>query len=86
MLHAIIQMEVFPTQVDLRRLDPSRNMRRFYRLSIQRDLFGRASLLREWGRIGTRGQSMVETHDDEGRAINALMRLAAQKQRRGYGP
>lgn len=84
MLHAVIQIEVFPTRVDLRRLDPSCNMRRFYRLSIQRDLFGRASLLREWGRIGTRGQSLVETHDDEGRAINALMRLAAQKQRRGY--
>ncbi len=46
--------------------------------------FGRASLVREWGRIGSRGQMMVETHPDEGRAINALMKLARAKQRKGY--
>jgi predicted DNA-binding WGR domain protein len=80
------QHEIFPTALDLRRIDVLRNMRRFYRMSVQRDLFGRASLVREWGRIGTRGQSLVESHDDEGRAVNALMRLAAQKRRRGYGP
>jgi len=80
------QRELFPTAMDLRRIDVLRNMRRFYRMSVQRDLFGRASLVREWGRIGTRGQSLVESHDDEGRAVNALMRLAAQKRRRGYGP
>ena len=67
-----------------RRIDPARNMRRFYRLSVQRDLFGRASLVREWGRIGFRGQMMVETHPDEGKAITALMKLAAVKKRRGY--
>ena len=30
------------------------------------------------------GQSLIERHDDEGKAITSLMRLAAQKQRRGY--
>jgi predicted DNA-binding WGR domain protein len=40
--------------------------------------------VREWGRIGFRGQLMVETHADEGKAITALMRLAAVKKRRGY--
>lgn len=74
------------TSLSLRRIDSSRNMQRFYRMSIQRDLFGRASLVREWGRIGTRGQSLVESHDDEDEAINSLLRLAAQKQRRGYSP
>ncbi len=44
----------------------------------------RASLVREWGRIGFRGQMMVETHPDEGKAITALMKLAAVKKRRGY--
>ena len=78
------QMEVFPTTVDLKRIDPSLNMRRFYRMSVQRDLFGRTSLVREWGRIGFRGQMMVETHPDEGNAITALMKLAAVKKRRGY--
>lgn len=78
------QMEVFPTTVDLKRIDPSLNMRRFYRMSVQPDLFGGACLVREWGRIGFRGQMMVETHPDEGNAITALMKLAGVKKRRGY--
>ena len=57
MYHSPIQLDVFPTDVQMRRIDPARNMRRFYRLSIQPDLFGGASLVREWGRIGARGSS-----------------------------
>ena len=72
-----VQLEIFPTTLDLRRIDLALNMRRYYRLSVQRDLFGRACLIREWGRIGARGQSLIESHEDEGR-------LAAHKQRRGY--
>lgn len=78
------QMEVFPTTVDLKRVDPSLNMRRFYRMSVQPDLFGGACLVREWGRIGFRGQMLIEQHPDEGRAVTALMKLAATKTRRGY--
>ena len=78
------QMEVFPTTVDLKRIDPSLNMRRFYRMSVQPDLFGGACLVREWGHIGLRGQMLIEQHDDEGRAVNALMKLSATKKRRGY--
>ena len=84
MYHSPIQLDVFPTDVQMRRIDPARNMRRFYRLSVRCDLFGRASLVREWGRIGFRGQMLVEGHPDEGAAINALMRLASVKQKRGY--
>lgn len=84
MYHSAIQLDVFPTDVQMRRIDAARNMRRFYRLRVQRDLFGCASLVREWGRIGFRGQMMIETHPDEGKAITALMKLAAMKKRRGY--
>ena len=84
MCDLVSQCEAFPKALVLSRIDLSRNMRRFYRMSIQSDLFGRASLVREWGRIGTRGQSLVESHDDEGAAMNSLVRLAAVKQRRGY--
>ncbi|MFV0303804.1 MAG: WGR domain-containing protein, partial [Paracoccus sp. (in: a-proteobacteria)] len=65
------QLEVFPTAVDLKRIDPSLNMLRFYRMSVQPDLFGGVSLVRDWGRIGYRGQILVAQHDDEGRAGNA---------------
>ena len=78
------QLEVFPTCLHLQRVDPARNMRRFYSLTIQRDLFGGASLVRIWGRIGTRGRKLVDTHPDEGRAITALLVLADAKRCRGY--
>ena len=84
MLEGPQQLDVFPTVIDLKRIDPALNMRRFYRMSIQRDLFGGACLIREWGRIGFRGQQMVEQHADEGLAVNSLMRLVREKKRRGY--
>ncbi|WHZ38256.1 WGR domain-containing protein [Sagittula sp. MA-2] len=84
MFDELKQLEVFPTAVDLKRIDPSLNMRRFYRMSVQPDLFGGVSLVREWGRIGSRGHMLVEQHEDEGKAVNALMRLSATKNRRGY--
>ena len=79
-----VQLEVFPTCLHLQKVDAARNMRRFYRMTIQQDLFGGASLVRVWGRIGTRGRQLVNTHADEGRAITALMKLAHEKRRRGY--
>jgi len=55
------QLEIFPTCLHPQRVDPARNMLRFYTLTIQQDLFGGASLIRVWGRIGTRGREMVTT-------------------------
>lgn len=70
--------------VHLRRIDPSRNMRRFYTLAIQPTLFGGASVIRNWGRIGTNGQSKVETFDSDGDAASASFRLERAKRRKGY--
>ena len=69
----------------LRRIDPALNMRRFYTLSIQPTLFGGASLMRDWGRIGSGGQSMMETFDLPEQADRARARLERSKRRRGYG-
>lgn len=68
----------------LHRIDPSRNMRRFYRLEILPDLFGGVILKREWGRIGSRGQSKARWFDDPRLASAALLRQAERKARRGY--
>ncbi|RWK26982.1 WGR domain-containing protein [Mesorhizobium sp.] len=70
--------------VHLRRIDATRNMRRFYVLAIQPTLFGGASVIRNWGRIGTNGQSMVQTFDQPGEADSALNCLERSKRRRGY--
>ena len=70
--------------VDLRRIDAAQNMRRFYHMSVQPGLFGDVALVRQWGRIGTRGQSMKEWFDDEAAAEAACDTLSKRKQRRGY--
>ncbi|MFT4118301.1 WGR domain-containing protein [Bradyrhizobium sp.] len=73
-----------PDPVHLRRVDAARNMRRFYRLSLQPTLFGGVAVVRNWGRIGTNGQTMMQTFDDSMSAGEAFERLARTKRRRGY--
>jgi predicted DNA-binding WGR domain protein len=72
------------TAVELHRIDPEQNMRRFYRLDIQPDLFGCFLPMKQWGRIGTRGQIKAERFDAEAPAIAALRQQAEWKRRRGY--
>jgi len=79
-----IQHELFPDRLHMRREDLSRNMRRFYTMTVQRDLFGGATLIREWGRIGSSGTLRITCHADEGQAVDALADIARAKQRRGY--
>jgi hypothetical protein len=54
---------------------PGSNEWRYYRLAVWPDLFGRALLARQWGRIGTQGHVRLDPHPDAGAAINALARL-----------
>ena len=68
----------------MRRIDPSRNMARFYVLSLQPTLFGETSLVRHWGRIGTRGREKIELFEKTADAASVLDKLAARKLRRGY--
>lgn len=72
------------TPVLLRRIEPTHNMARFYRLDIERDLFGTWCLVREWGRIGKAGQRRLESYDAPELAEAELARLCAAKTRRGY--
>jgi predicted DNA-binding WGR domain protein len=67
----------------LHRIDPEQGIRRFYSLMIERDLFGTVRLVRNWGRIGTKGQELVEIHEDEIAAGKALEAVAQVKRRRG---
>ena len=70
--------------VELRRADPTRNMRRFYRLDLQPDLFRRVMLMKQWGRVGTQGRMMMESFDSETLALAALRRQAERQRQRGY--
>jgi predicted DNA-binding WGR domain protein len=79
-----VQLPLFPDQASLTRIRPERDEARFYRMEVWPDLFGRALLLRHWGRLGTMGARRLDPHPDPGAAINALGRILRAKRRRGY--
>jgi predicted DNA-binding WGR domain protein len=81
---APIQLPLFAETVSLIRVRPEANERRFYRMEVWPDLFGRALLVRHWGRLGTQGRRRLDPHPDPGAAINALAALLHVKSRRGY--
>lgn len=72
------------SQLVLHRIDPQKNMQRYYAMTVQPNLLGGASLIRSWGRIGNHGQLKVDLFDDESAALRARDRLTRTKQRRGY--
>ena len=68
----------------LERREETCNVARYYVLSIEPTLFGEASLVREWGRIGTRGRRLVELQGTTQLAAESLDRWLARKTRRKY--
>ncbi len=79
-----VQLPLFPARASLARVRPELHEWRFYRMEVWPDLFGRALLMRQWGRIGTEGRRRLDAHSDPGAALNALARIARAKRRRGY--
>ena len=71
-------------ECQLRRIDPARNMARFYRVSIGPSLFGDFSVVREWGRIGKIGRVRVDLFENEHAAFGALEAIERAKRKRGY--
>lgn len=78
------QFDLLLEDIRIERVNPERNMYRYYRLRLLPDLFGGVSLLREWGRIGTQGQHKIELFTDSGRATDAMLAVYYAKQKRGY--
>jgi len=64
-------------------VDPEQGIRHFNSLMSERDLFRTVRLVRNWERIGTKGQEVVEIHRDENAAGQGLEAVARAK-RRGY--
>ena len=75
-----------PYDLYIERRDPTRNMARFYVLSIRPNLFGDVQLTRRWGRIGSRGQAMSHTFAREADAVRLFLDLLRHKRKRGYRP
>lgn len=72
------------TAASLRRIDLERNMHRYYRLDIQRDLFGTWCLVSEWGRIGQAGRLRTLPCPTEDDARATFEKQLNRKLRRGY--
>jgi predicted DNA-binding WGR domain protein len=70
--------------VTLHHCDPARNRFRYYHLSVQPNLFGAWSLIREWGRIGSPGRVRIDLCESLADARRAFDRKRLEKQKRGY--
>jgi predicted DNA-binding WGR domain protein len=79
-------MTTQPYQLYIERIEPHKNMARFYAMSIEATLLGVTSLVRRWGRIGSRGQQKVQLFDTEPEAVNVFLAMARAKRLRGYRP
>jgi predicted DNA-binding WGR domain protein len=76
-----------PNRVHLRRVDPARNMARYYTLTVELTLFEDWSCTRQFGRIGAKGgRILLGLYDTRNEASAELARLLQAKLKRGYKP
>ena len=75
-------------QIVLERVDPARNIARYYVLSIEQTLFASHTLIRGWSRIGCLGRERLQFFGGEyaTRAQVTLKMWLTQKRKRGYAP
>jgi predicted DNA-binding WGR domain protein len=71
-------------QVIHERIDPTRNVARYYVLSIEATLFARNTLVRRWGQIGSTGRQRLEFFDGRDSGGLALETWLVRKRKRGY--
>ncbi|SCB49933.1 WGR domain-containing protein [Rhizobium multihospitium] len=79
-------MALYPYRLYCQRIDTTKNMARYYLLSIQPMLFGEVAVTRAWGRIGKRGGEKTEMFATEREAATHFLELARQKRVKGYRP
>ncbi len=75
-----------PYKLYVERTDTSKNMARFYAMSIEPTLFGDVCLTRRWGRIGTQGQVRRHSFPREKEAVALFLELLRKRRGRGYRP
>ena len=69
--------------VRLIRIDPDKNMARFYKLDVQPNLFGEWSLIAEWGQIGSPGRVQERPCSTMAEALGLFGQRRRMKERRG---
>ncbi|WP_331375343.1 WGR domain-containing protein [Sinorhizobium chiapasense] len=79
-------MSLYPFKLYCQRVDASRNMARYYMVSIETTLFGEVAVVRFWGRIGRRGGEKSEVFSTERDAASHFLELVRRKRQKGYIP
>ena len=74
-----VQRTLFPETVSLVRIRPAANEWRFYRMAVWPDLFGRALLVRHWGRIGTAGHRRLDPYPGSRRRVERARPVAPRQ-------
>ena len=69
--------------VQLYKVNPAKNMARFYRLDVQPALFGWSAVY-EWGRMGAAGTVKLDLFSTKAEVQSAVERKRREKERRGY--
>lgn len=76
----------------LRRIDPTKNMARFYAVGVQLTLFGEWAVVKRWGRINTEGRRAEEWFTERDEALSAAKSPRSRqagsglRERRQVGP
>ncbi|MCY0154993.1 WGR domain-containing protein [Hoeflea alexandrii] len=73
-------------QLYIERIDPSKNMARYYVVSLSENLLREICVVRRWGKIGTRGQEKRHYFTRELDALKLLLDVLQTKRKRGYVP
>ena len=68
----------------LTRIDPTRNMDRFYIVAVTPTLFGEWAVLREWGRRGSPGTMRLDSYQRRNEAETAERRTIKRRLQHGY--
>ena len=72
--------------VFLTRIDPARQLQRFWLSRMTPTLLGGWSLVREWGRIGSPGTVQARSFDSEAEARRVERQSVRKRERHGYQP
>ena len=68
----------------LTRIDPTRNMDRFYIVAVTPTLFGEWAVLREWGRRGSPGTMRLDSYQLHDEAETVKRRTIKRRRQHGY--
>jgi predicted DNA-binding WGR domain protein len=82
----VFTMALHSFRLYCQRIDATKNMARYYALSLQPTLFGEMAVVRCWGRIGSRGGEKCEVFATDREAARHFLELARIKRIKGYRP